>query len=189
LAYIPSEHHKVTFLEPVKVVHTGKRGRPKKIINVDLMREAFAANRKISQTDLAAALGVHRNVLRLKMKAAGITVKYDAMSDDDLDALIREFKRTKPRSGRRYMVGALRSKGLRVQKERVRKSLARVDGLGQLLRKQNIRRRAYLVPRPNYLWHCDGHHKLIWWGIVIHGFIDGYCRTVQFFLTSIRQFI
>ncbi|KAJ6457505.1 hypothetical protein C8R47DRAFT_925957, partial [Mycena vitilis] len=60
-----------------------------------------------------------------------------------------------------------------VQKERVRKSLARVDGLGQLHRKKKIERRVYSVPRPNYLWHCDGHHKLIWWGIVIHGFIDG----------------
>ncbi|KAJ7764735.1 hypothetical protein B0H16DRAFT_1219359, partial [Mycena metata] len=60
-----------------------------------------------------------------------------------------------------------------VQKERVRESLKRVDGLGQLLRTSDIRRRTYSVPRPNYLWHCDGHHKLIWWGIVLHGFADG----------------
>ncbi|KAJ7443290.1 hypothetical protein FB451DRAFT_975144, partial [Mycena latifolia] len=60
-----------------------------------------------------------------------------------------------------------------VQKERVRKSLQRVDGLGKLLRTNTIRRRSYSVPRPNYLWHCDGHHKLIWWGIVFHGFVDG----------------
>ncbi|KAJ7927346.1 hypothetical protein B0H13DRAFT_1598765, partial [Mycena leptocephala] len=53
-----------------------------------------------------------------------------------------------------------------------------------------IRRRRYKVPRPNYLWHCDGYHKLIWWGIVIHGFIDGYCRTVSpilsYLLNSVR---
>ncbi|KAL4063011.1 hypothetical protein V8B97DRAFT_1843938, partial [Scleroderma yunnanense] len=29
------------------------------------------------------------------------------------------------------------------------------------------------------LWHIDGHHKLIWWGIVIHAFIDGFCQTVH----------
>ncbi|KAI0087666.1 hypothetical protein BDY19DRAFT_892184, partial [Irpex rosettiformis] len=31
--------------------------------------------------------------------------------------------------------------------------------------------------------HCDGHHKLIWWGIVLHGFIDGYCHTVRHYDT------
>ncbi|KIM74567.1 hypothetical protein PILCRDRAFT_79976, partial [Piloderma croceum F 1598] len=30
----------------------------------------------------------------------------------------------------------------------------------------------------NSLWHLDGHHKLIMWGIIIHGVIDGYCHTV-----------
>ncbi|KAI6006192.1 hypothetical protein F5J12DRAFT_721182, partial [Pisolithus orientalis] len=33
----------------------------------------------------------------------------------------------------------------------------------------------YHVKWPNALWHMDGHHKLIQWGIVIHGFIDGFC--------------
>ncbi|KAI6149917.1 hypothetical protein BKA82DRAFT_4339055 [Pisolithus tinctorius] len=34
------------------------------------------------------------------------------------------------------------------------------------------------VSHPNALWHMDGHHKLVHWGIVIHGIIDGYCHTV-----------
>ncbi|KAJ7823160.1 hypothetical protein B0H14DRAFT_2166741, partial [Mycena olivaceomarginata] len=61
-----------------------------------------------------------------------------------------------------------------VQKERVRQSLRRVDRLGQVLRKQRITRRQYYSPRPNSVWHMDGHHKLIHWGIVIHGFVDGF---------------
>ncbi|ESK83118.1 hypothetical protein Moror_6050 [Moniliophthora roreri MCA 2997] len=28
------------------------------------------------------------------------------------------------------------------------------------------------------MWHIDRHHKLIRWGFVIHGIIDGFCRTV-----------
>ncbi|KAF8800927.1 hypothetical protein BYT27DRAFT_7042469, partial [Phlegmacium glaucopus] len=40
----------------------------------------------------------------------------------------------------------------------------------------NLERRSYQVPRPNALWHIDGHHKLIAWGIVIHGVADGYSR-------------
>lgn len=60
-------------------------------------------------------------------------------------------------------------------------SLYRMDRLGQTLRNQDvIKRRKYKVPRPNYLWHMDGHHKLIRWGIVIHGIIDGCCRTVSY---------
>ncbi|KAF5331773.1 hypothetical protein D9758_018551 [Tetrapyrgos nigripes] len=34
------------------------------------------------------------------------------------------------------------------------------------------------VPGPNALWHHDGQHGLIRWGIVIHGYIDGYSRLV-----------
>jgi hypothetical protein len=143
------------------------------------MKEAFATNRNISQQTLASTLRVHRNTMTNKMKEAGIKKTYSNITDAELDTLVRGYKAAKPTAGRRYTIGFLRNQGLRVQKERVRKSLARVDGLGQLLRKKKIRRRTYSVPRPNYLWHGDGHHKLIWWGIVIHGFIDGYCRTVR----------
>ncbi|KDR81021.1 hypothetical protein GALMADRAFT_42458, partial [Galerina marginata CBS 339.88] len=73
----------------------------------------------------------------------------------------------------------LRRHNLRIQKSRVHQSLGRVNGLGRALRQRTaIQRRKYTSPRPNAVWHCDGHHKLIQWGIVIHGFIDGYCRTV-----------
>ncbi|KAJ7793221.1 hypothetical protein B0H14DRAFT_2253509, partial [Mycena olivaceomarginata] len=64
---------------------------------------------------------------------------------------------------------------LRVQKRRVSSSVHRVDGLGRVLRQRRvIMRRDYRVSRPHAIWHLDGHHKLILWGIVIHGFIDGY---------------
>ncbi|KAG1720717.1 uncharacterized protein EDB91DRAFT_1064727, partial [Suillus paluster] len=82
-------------------------------------------------------------------------------------------------SGIRYIIGFLRRHGLRVQHRRVVESLRRVDRLGQVLRDRRVkRRRKYHVKRPNALWHIDGHHKLIRSGIVIHGFIDGFCRTV-----------
>ncbi|KAF9232621.1 hypothetical protein BU15DRAFT_54820, partial [Melanogaster broomeanus] len=41
------------------------------------------------------------------------------------------------------------------------------------------RRQRYYVKSQNTLWHIDGYHKLICWGIVIHGFIDRFCRTVS----------
>jgi hypothetical protein len=116
------------------------------------------------------------------MKLYGISRNFDDISDANLDLLVTTFKAEKPNSGRRYLIGFLRCHGLRVQKERVRQALRRVDGLGQELQRcKTIQRRKYRVPRPNYLWHLDGHHKLIMWGIVIHGLIDGFCCTVSIY--------
>ncbi|KAF8231973.1 hypothetical protein L208DRAFT_1053810, partial [Tricholoma matsutake] len=73
----------------------------------------------------------------------------------------------------------LRTHGVRVQKCCVLQSIHRVDGLGHTIQQQAaIRRWKYTSSCPNALWHCDSHHKLILWGIVIHGFVDGYCQTV-----------
>lgn len=161
-------------------MHTGNAGRPEKNIDSAFLAEALSAKRNISLKALAKSLRIHRNTLRQKIKACGLSKEFNSLSNADLDTLIKNFKATKPNSGHRYAMGYLRQGGFQVQKKRVAHSLRRVDGLGQILRKHKaIRRRTYTVPRPNHLWHCDGHHKLIWWGIVIHGFIDGYCRTVS----------
>ena len=46
-----------------------------------------------------------------------------------------------------------------------------MDGLSQTLcNHKAIDRHTYKVPQSNYLWHVDGYHKMIYWGIVIHGF-------------------
>jgi hypothetical protein len=167
-------------LEPVSQTRSGKPGRPRKDIDPAYLAEATASGRNIKRGTLAAALNVHRHTLRKRLVEHGLNTKFDTLNDPELDSLTREFKAKKPTSGLRYLRGHLRKHGVRVQKERVRHSLKRVDGLGQALRTRlAIKRRRYTVPRPNYLWHGDGHHKLIWWGIVIHGFIDGYCRTVS----------
>jgi hypothetical protein len=155
------------------------RGRPAKLVSEDFLMEAMSSKRNITLTELAQKLKMHRHTLRQKMRLLGVSRKFDELSDHDLDLLVTVFKAEKPSSGLRYLIGFLRRHGLRVQRERVRKSLRRVDGLGQeLRRRKTIQRGKYTVPRPNSLWHLDGHHKLISWGIVIHGIIDGYCRTV-----------
>jgi hypothetical protein len=139
----------------------------------------MSAQRNISLSALARKVKMHRNTLCRKMKHYGISKHFDDMSDAELDHLVSIFKAEKPTSGLQYLIGFLRHHGFHVQRERVRLSLRRIDGLGQELRRRvTIQRRKYHIPRPNFLWHLDGHHKLIWWGIVIHGLIDGYCRTV-----------
>jgi len=167
-------------LEPVVEEATNRAGRPTKTVDRDYLEEAMSSKRNITLSAMATKLKMHRNTLRRKMKLYGLSRSFDDVSDADLDTLVEVFKAEKPNAGFRYLIGFLRRQGLHIQKERVRLALGRVDGLGQELRRQRtIQRRKYRVPHPNSLWHIDGHHKLIWWGIVVHGLIDGYCRTVS----------
>ncbi|KAG1832280.1 hypothetical protein F4604DRAFT_1526513, partial [Suillus subluteus] len=65
--------------------------------------------------ELADILGVHRNTLRLYMKCHSIQRKYSELTNADLDALIQEFKKKRPDSSIRYIIGFLRRHGIRVQ--------------------------------------------------------------------------
>ena len=175
-----SEHATVGYPEIVTTVRSGKRGRPRKVLNPAYLAEAMSNRRRISTQTLAKTLKVHRHTLRKQLTHHGITRKFDLISDANLDIILRTYKMQKPKSGQRYVMGYLQSCGLRIQRYRIAASLARVDGLGRALRRREaIQRRKYSVARPNALWHCDGHHKLINWGIVLHGFVDGYDRTVR----------
>ncbi|KAG1890223.1 hypothetical protein F4604DRAFT_1543126, partial [Suillus subluteus] len=65
--------------------------------------------------ELAKTLGLHRNTLRLYMRAHGIIRRYSELTNADLDILVGEFKKKRPDSGIRYIIGFLRRYGLRVQ--------------------------------------------------------------------------
>ena len=159
---------------------TGKRGRPAVAIDPAVLQEAMSPGRKISQSALARTLGIHRHTLRKQLALHNIAPpSFAAISNVDLDLLLRTFKELKPRSGWRYAYAWLADKGLRIQQSRVKASLHRIDGLRQVLQNRaTINRQIYSVPFPNYLWHIDGHHKLIRWGIVLHGGADGCDRMV-----------
>ena len=88
------------------------------------------------------------------------------------------YKDKRPNTGIRYLRGYLFQHGVRVQRERITASLSRVDDVARVILRNTIKRREYKSSRPNALWHVDGHHKLGPWGIVIHGFTDGYDRVV-----------
>ena len=66
-----------------------------------------------------------------------------------------------------------------MSREALRKAIHRVDHENVVARRHHtVQRRVYSVPHPNYIWHLDGHHKLIRWRFVVHGAIDGFSRTV-----------
>ena len=174
-----SEGTSIATIHPVTIENRQQRGCPRKVIDGAYLQEAAHSSRNISKTQLARALGIHRNTLKRKMDESGVYSGYSLIEDMDLDALVRAYKAQKPNVGFRYVRGHLRSVGIRVQKRRVLDSLKRVDRVWRFIRKcAVIHRRKYFSSRPNALWHCDGHHKLIKYGFVIHGFIDGNCRTV-----------
>ena len=104
-------------------MRTGKAGRPKKVINLEFLRTATAGDRQIRISELAKAIGVHRNTLSLYMKQHGVMRQYSNLSNKDLNILVKTFKSQKPESGLRYLIGFLWQHGLQVQRRRVVGSL------------------------------------------------------------------
>ena len=77
-----------------------------------------------------------------------------AISDGDLQALIQQIREESPNCGISMMFGNIRSRGIKVTRERVRVAIKSVDPLGGALRwPAKIKRRPYSVGGPNSLWH------------------------------------
>lgn len=158
---------------------TGKRGRPRKNVDPKVLHEAFQGNRRIPKTVLANLLGIDRKTLQTRLKEQEINSGFSEISDEELDTLLEDYHQENPAGGRAYIIGRLRASSLRIQRRRIIDSMNRVDRLGQGMRQEvgkKKQQKHYQVPRPNSLWHIDGHHKLIAWGIVIHGVVDGSTR-------------
>lgn len=121
---------------------------------------------------MATTIGCSQRTIHRRLDAAGLSVRqsFTTISDDALDDLVSRINRDFPRHGYRNVDGHLLAQGVRVSRRRVRQSLARIDPEGVALRwSYTIERRTYNVTTPNALWHIDGLHALIRWGIVIHG--------------------
>lgn len=169
-------------IEPTFEEHQGGRGRPKKVIKLVWLRDALGPRRALKKARLASLANVHRHTLRARMKEAGIFKTHSRISEDDLDAIVKDYRVLRPRAGYRFVRGHLLGLGLMVQRHRILSSIRRVDSVGRTLRRHAaIVRRQYKVSRPHALWHMDGHHKLIRWGIVVHAFVDGHSRLVRWY--------
>lgn len=166
--------------DKVQEVQTGARGRPRKEVNASILRNAFQGGRMIRQAPLARVLGIHRNTLRNSMKRQGFAPPpYSEIPNEELDMLFQSFHEENSRRGLLAFTGHLREHNIRVQQRRLVACIRRCVPLELALEPIIAAVRAYHVTRPNKLWHCDGYHKLIRWGFVIHGFVDGYCREVS----------
>lgn len=88
---------------------------------------------------------------------------YTDMPDPDLDNIVSDIVAGNDLIGPEAVRASLLSKGLRVQRKRVRESMLRLNPGAAALRAMTQRpeRRVYHVTGPNSLWHIDGNHKLI----------------------------
>ena len=103
------------------------------------------------------------------------------VSNGELDLLVRSYQSDNVRRGEVLTMGYLRARGVAVTRQRLRESIWRVDPHGRHERRTlRAKRVQYTVAGVHHLWHIDGNHKLIKYGLVIHGGIDGYSRGIVF---------
>ena len=72
----------------------------------------------------------------------------------------------------------------------VRASLERVDPVGVAgpwSQHRCVLRRVYSVPYPNAVWHIDSNLRLVRWGFVVHGAIDGFSRLIVYLHCSLNN--
>ncbi|KAJ3507942.1 hypothetical protein NMY22_g16776 [Coprinellus aureogranulatus] len=111
-------------------------------------------------------------------QVSSYTGPVSSISNEQLDLAILQLRQQFPRAGVTMLHGMLLTTGHNVPRRRISESLLRIDPVQRVFDRIRIRRRVYSVPGPNALWHHDGQHGLIRYGIVIHGFIDGYSRLI-----------
>ena len=149
---------------PIEYENTQGKGRPKIAISREYLQHLVEFG--LPMATISSFLSVSRATLYRRMAEINISVRglYSACTDPELDALVSEIKTRAPHSGYRSVKGILESQGHRVQWERVRAAMHRVDSLGILERMTQLGcvvRRTYSVPCSKYLVHIDTNHKLI----------------------------
>lgn len=150
-------------------------GRPRTL--VDRNQLEYLRGLSFTWSEISTILGVSIKTLQRRAREWNVFT-YSPITNQALDAVVREILLEFPRAGEVMLNGHLRSKGIHVQRAKLRGSIYRIRGCQTL--HSRIHRRSYSVPGPNYLWHIDGNHKLIRYKIVIHAAIDGFSRLITF---------
>ena len=177
----------VSYSAPLNLAQPG-RGRKRYEITKDQVEHLRSLY--FSWEAIAGILQVGVSTLQRRRKEFGLSdlvSAYSDISDDELDEIYKSITGSSttgpltPNIGRRRFIGALRSRGLNVQRWRITESLRRVDPVGTALRwRMTIHRRKYYVPTPNSLWHIDSGHKLIRYKLITHVCIDGKTRLILY---------
>ena len=128
---------------------------------------------------MATCLRISGQTLYRRRIELGVENSFTDITDEDLDTYIQHALNFTPYSGKTYVRGSLKGRGINFWRFRIRESLKRIDGIVRVVRCQNaICRRTY--NGPNHLWCIDSNHKLISWRYVIHEYIDGYSWAIVY---------
>ena len=108
-------------------LRSGMVGRPSLNVNteqVNVLREYH-----FNWTQIENIMDIHRSTLWRKLKKYGYNIeeKYSTISPEELNREIIAIKEEHPLIGEKMVIGFLRSKGLCVQRSRVRDSIHTVD--------------------------------------------------------------
>ena len=139
--------HEISSKLKLTPVCTGRPGRPKFVIDENLVKDLRSFHFNL-QT-ISNIFGIHRTTLwrRLKDRGFDFELKYDDVSEENLDNEVIKIKKCHPLAGERMIVGILRSKGWHLQRRKVRESIHRVDPLNTVKRwLQKNPRWVYSVP-------------------------------------------
>lgn len=161
---INQEKHRHQGYTRVVEFEQGPAGRQRMIVSSEHIQHLLEIN--LPASSIAKRLGISRSTLYRRMHEFSLSVRtlYSTLSDEELDQNVRQIISRQPHSGYRMVKALLQNRGLRVQYERVRASMHRVDTSGVISRTLNlgcINRRTYFVPGPHALMHIDTNHKLI----------------------------
>ena len=133
-------------------------------------------------SDIANILYVSESTVYRRMRQFGLSkAVISDLNDDEIDVQVGQIILEFPFCGETMINEMLKKRGYRIQRERLRQSISRLDDIGSKERKKGrLVRRVYDVKGPNHLWHVDTNHKLIRWHLIIAGGIDGFSRLVVY---------
>ena len=180
----------IAFLDDAATVHVTaltqpgqSQGRPKLKICREQLKFLLDAN--FTQNDIASLMNCSSKTISRRIKEFNLTIQRTQITEDELDQVTLLYVKRYPNAGQKSYSAFLLDQRIHISRQKVRDSLLRVDPSGVMQRfKKAIKRRRYHVPGPNSVWHLDGYHKLIRWGIVIHGAVDGYSRLPLYLKAS-----
>ena len=139
--------------------HTHEQGRPRIDVSPDTLMDLY--NIHNSWSIVSRLTGISYRTLLRQRREYGLRVAntvgprntYTEIGEEQLCNTVQAILRTIPDAGETYVIGALRSRSIHVQKWRVRNAIQRVDPISRALRRTfAVLRRVYSVRCPNALW-------------------------------------
>ena len=121
-----TQENDIATVQTIQIVKTN--GRPRYVLSKNLI--VSLAEHHFTWTQIANLLGISISTLNRRRKELNISdeiARYSEISDEELDILMRGIKHEQPYAGELIIRGLLISMGHKIQRQRIRESIHRVD--------------------------------------------------------------